>query len=1030
MYFRVLIAFSMLQAVFGFQDCPSDVVGVENRNIIPDSSFTASTELRSQYGAVKARFTSDSCWEPNGSNKADDYLQIDLGKVFVICAVATKGSARLFALEWTTEYKISSSVDGTTWSWYPDNNTVQTFVGNTDGNTAVKNVLNAPVLAKLIRFTPTKWNNYKALRVELYGIEYDVFSCKSYSVGVASVAKIPNNKISSSSNYNTSTPPHNGRLGYNIGSPWCSARSDSFPYLQINLSTPYVICGVATQGDHMSSNQWVQTYYIQTSIDGRSFFDLKQNNIVKEFSGNIDPNTIFQNVLYEGTVGQYVRIRPKSHYGSTSCMRTELYGVQQTRVCSRISIGIPSATIVPDHRFTASSYYSNHYVPSNARLRKNAAWEPANDKIAGSWLHIDLGSVVFICAVATQGNGHSANEYVKKYKLRTSIDNINWKYYQENNVDKIFAGNTNKNSIVTNTLAIPTKAKFIRFYPVAWNAYAAMRVEVYGVPLVCSKPFGREKGGKLGNIKMTSSSKADNSHDASDGRLYGDASWCSSTSSNSEYIQIDFGKIITLTGIATQGDHTMDKWVKTYNIKYSIDGIQWNDHREGGNTAKIFQGNSDRSSIAVRWLSHPLTVKYIKVHPQSWNTAVCMRIEVFGCKYPSAPEITELTNQNLTASRGSYVELTCQVKEPLIQHIQWYSNGNDVTGLSGGITRHVTSVKSLLRVNYTNAIDVTRKYQCFNEINIMVCRRNYVCKSKYGKQNSEADSVKSAQVQVILDISPVFPSPLLHVFAKSVIFVWTYPVNSYVRAVMVKYWNHQITKTVTASYPATNLTITGLSPCTYYNVTIKAVSELDNGQWTTTRNFRTDSELPNVAPSGVNARAKTSQSILVTWKVPAGISCPPNGYKIVFTTAAGRPGQSVFVSGFQNTSYTLTKLKKGTEYFIRVQVHNEKGNGPLSTVVKERTLEDKKNATRKTENLSDQKERPKCVTGASSGRTLSYILGAIIAVLVVIIIALMFYIRQLRNLVNDFQGKSKRNPDSNLPGQIVYELTDFGCSPR
>ncbi|KXJ05091.1 Coagulation factor VIII, partial [Exaiptasia diaphana] len=274
----------------------------------------------------------------------------------------------------------------------------------------------------------------------------------------------------------------------------------------------------------------------------------------------------------------------------------------------------------------------------------------------------------------------------------------------------IFTGNTDRTTIETNTLAIPTKAKFIRFYPVAWNDYAAIRVDVYGVPLVCRKPFGLEKGGNLGNIKITSSSKADNSHDASDGRLYGNTSWCSRTSSNSEYIQIDFVKMVTLTGIATQGYHTMDKWVKTYIIKYSIDGIQWNYHREGGNSVKIFQGNSDRSSIAVRWLSHPLTVRYIKVHPQTWNTAVCMRIEVFGCKSPSAPEITKLTNRNLTASIGSYVELTCQVKEPLIQHIQWYSNGTDVTSLSGGITRDVTSVKSVLRVNYTNAIDVTRKY--------------------------------------------------------------------------------------------------------------------------------------------------------------------------------------------------------------------------------------------------------------------------------------------------------------------------------
>ena len=106
----------------------------------------------------------------------------------------------------------------------------------------------------------------------------------------------------------------------------------------------------------------------------------------------------------------------------------------------------------------------------------------------------------------------------------------------------------------------------------------------------------------------------------------------------------------------------------------------------------------------------------------------------------------------------------------------------------------------------------------------------------------QIDQILKNDEYIFLDMSPVLPSPFLHVFSKSVIVIWTYPVNSYVKTVMIKYWNHQITKTVNASYPATNLTITGLSPCTYYNVTIKAVSELGNGPWTTTRNIRTDSE--------------------------------------------------------------------------------------------------------------------------------------------------------------------------------------------
>jgi len=96
-------------------------IGLDDSNIIPDNSFTASREFRAEYAAHKARFSSDRCWEPPHDNNPDDYLQIDLGKVFVICAIATKGNAKL-SPEFTTEYKISTSIDYNTWTTYFDNN--------------------------------------------------------------------------------------------------------------------------------------------------------------------------------------------------------------------------------------------------------------------------------------------------------------------------------------------------------------------------------------------------------------------------------------------------------------------------------------------------------------------------------------------------------------------------------------------------------------------------------------------------------------------------------------------------------------------------------------------------------------------------------------------------------------------------------------------------------------------------------------------------------------------------------------------
>jgi hypothetical protein len=100
--------------------------------------------------------------------------------------------------------------------------------------------------------------------------------CRSLSVGIGD-GKIPDSDMTSSSTYNSSTLPSKARLDYTAGSSWCAATNDSSPYLQINLGSPYIICGIATQGDHMT-DQWVQSYQMQISPDGYTFTKYTENN--------------------------------------------------------------------------------------------------------------------------------------------------------------------------------------------------------------------------------------------------------------------------------------------------------------------------------------------------------------------------------------------------------------------------------------------------------------------------------------------------------------------------------------------------------------------------------------------------------------------------------------------------------------------------------------------------------------------------------------------------------------------------------
>ena len=98
-------------------------IGLASRDIVPDSSFSATSEFSNFYKASNGRLNGTHAWEPSGKNNANDYLQIDLGYEFIICAVATQGNGKVpDANEWTTKYKIQLSLDGTIFVIYKENN--------------------------------------------------------------------------------------------------------------------------------------------------------------------------------------------------------------------------------------------------------------------------------------------------------------------------------------------------------------------------------------------------------------------------------------------------------------------------------------------------------------------------------------------------------------------------------------------------------------------------------------------------------------------------------------------------------------------------------------------------------------------------------------------------------------------------------------------------------------------------------------------------------------------------------------------
>lgn len=132
---------------------------------------------------------------------------------------------------------------------------------------------------------------------------------------------------------------------------------------------------------------------------------------------------------------------------------------------------------VSDSQMTASSVYL-HYYAYKGRLNGPLGWCQRYQHITYSdYLQIDMKRLRHVCAVSTQGKKNGS--WVTSYKLKFSTNGVTFTTYQENNTDKIFAANSDLNTIVHHSLKHDVQARYVRFYPVTRYNFPCMRVEVF-----------------------------------------------------------------------------------------------------------------------------------------------------------------------------------------------------------------------------------------------------------------------------------------------------------------------------------------------------------------------------------------------------------------------------------------------------------------------------------------------------------------------------------------------------------------------
>ncbi|XP_068919849.1 coagulation factor VIII [Petaurus breviceps papuanus] len=303
------------------------------------------------------------------------------------------------------------------------------------------------------------------------------------------------------------------------------------------------------------------------------------------------------------------------------------------------ALGMASGQIA-DSQITASGQYGQ-WAPKLARLNSAGSINAWSTQDANPWIEVDLLKPMIIHGIKTQGARQKFSSlYISQFTIRHSLDGQTWKDYRGNSTGTmmVFFGNVDASGIKENVFDPPMVAQYIRLQPSHFSGRSTLRMELLGCELdSCSLPLGMENR-SISDAQVTASSHKVNvfaNWAPSQARLNLEGrinAWRPRENGQKEWLQVDFWKLMKVTGVTTQGVKSVltSMYVKEFLLSSSRDGKHWTFFRQN-NKVKIFKGNQDHSSPVVNPVEPPLFARHLRIHPWSWVNHIALRVEVLGC---------------------------------------------------------------------------------------------------------------------------------------------------------------------------------------------------------------------------------------------------------------------------------------------------------------------------------------------------------------------------------------------------------------
>ncbi|KAK3698442.1 hypothetical protein QZH41_010011 [Actinostola sp. cb2023] len=262
---------------------------------------------------------------------------------------------------------------------------------------------------------------------------------------------------------------------------------------------------------------------------------------------------------------RYIRINPQ-HWHRWICMRTELYGCTPDEVNPTTPTALKpydNHCIVPENQ-TCIPHENTRLIFKYGRECKKDYMEFRLDANGTLWHHCSQRRVC-------PENGKTGDGVRLVISSDCKDEDSKFVRTPEKSLKHVKSG-----KCVHPLGAWPADGRKL----VLWGGCGIMRLEIWFIKSDCIYPLGIQKG-KVADSHMTASSfrPADKPYF---GRLHNHSYWCATQQKKTEYLQIDLGKTMMITKVATQGRGNWYNWITAYHLYYSQDGQRWTGYSESG----------------------------------------------------------------------------------------------------------------------------------------------------------------------------------------------------------------------------------------------------------------------------------------------------------------------------------------------------------------------------------------------------------------------------------------------------------------